>query len=78
LGDIVQNCTIDVDDLLAVINGWGLCPAVTDAEDSAPETVDECYDKALEAYPDTSHPKFIETYNACIESLCRRGLLNCN
>jgi hypothetical protein len=27
LGDVVPSCLVDVDDLLAVINAWGPCPA---------------------------------------------------
>jgi hypothetical protein len=75
--DVNDDGEVDVDDLLEVIAQWGMC-GVPNSE-GAPRTVTECYDRSRDLYPDTSSQSFADAYEACIESLCRQGLLeNCD
>ncbi len=69
---VCGNEAVDVDDLITVILNWGPCSGGT--QDSPPETIEECWQKCIEAYPQGGQA-FDDCYAACIIALYEQGLL---
>jgi len=64
------NGVVDVDDLLAVINGWGPCPVIDTDGDGVPDNLDNC--------PFTANPDQADLDNDLVGDMCDNCPVNTN
>jgi hypothetical protein len=67
---------VDVDDLIAVILGWGPCG--NPSPEDMPQSIQDCMDKATDEFGTDSSPAKTEFIEKCILGLCEAGLINCD
>jgi hypothetical protein len=70
------NGVVDVDDLLAVINDWGVCPTCTGDAESMPQSVQDCMDRCDDRYPGAG-AAWADCVDLCVQSLCEREIIEC-
>lgn len=81
LGDVVQDCVVNTSDVLYVIGNWGPCPlGLTGggggSGQMAPQTIQDCHTSCADLFPGRDQD-YADCVEACIESLCMRGLIEC-
>jgi hypothetical protein len=77
------NGSVDIDDLLQVINAWGDsypngCAEPEEIDVGELESVTDCMDAATEKELTPFSPEWIEAVNACAEALCAAEIILCD
>jgi len=68
--DASGDCTVSVNDILAVINAWGPCGST----DQAPQSVSDCEAKCAQQFPGYGND-YTDCVQKCVRALCEAGIL---